>query len=127
MKSKSSYSKWTKIIGIIITAMLILFVTVDLIRELKEGSENFFNYLTNIFIRFFPYIDPIALVLIYLVGYAIVWWKQLWGSIIIIIVSILGFIFSEYGDVRFLYLFIFLVGFLYFVNWNDERKRKNDA
>jgi hypothetical protein len=63
----------------------------------------------------------------YLVGYAIVWWKKLWGSIIIIIVSIMGFVFSEYGDIRFLYVLAFLVGFLYIMNWNDERKRKNDA
>jgi hypothetical protein len=65
--------------------------------------------------------------LIYLVGYAIVWWKKLWGSIIILTVSIMGFVFSEYGDIRFMYVFAFLVGFLYIMNWKDERKRKNDA
>jgi len=127
IKSKSNFLKWTKIIGIIITAWIIFLVAVELIKELKEGIESFFNNLTNIYTHFYPYIDPNALILIYLVGYAIVWWKQLWGSIIIIIVSIFGYIFSDAGDVRFHFMLTFLVGVLYFVNWNDERKRKNDA
>ena len=63
----------------------------------------------------------------YLVGYLIVWWKKLWGSIIILTVSLMGLAFSEYGDIRFMYVFVFLVGFLYIMNWNDEKKRKNDA
>ena len=117
----------TKIIGIVITALIILAVAIDLIREHKEGSEHFVNYLTNMFIRFYSYKNPPALYMIYLVGYAIVWWKSLWGSIIIITVSIIGYIFSEYGDVRFSYILIFVVGLLYFLYWHDKRKRKNNA
>ena len=122
MKSKrSSFSKWTMIVGIITTMILIIQPVLDIPRELKESNINFFNYLlTDLFYN--SYLNPNHGVLIYLVGYAIVWWKKLWGSIIILTVSIMGFVFSEYGDIRFMYVFVFLVGFLYIMNWNEERK-----
>ena len=126
MKSQSSsFSKWTMIVGIILTMILLIQPVLDIPRELKASNGSFFNYLTNPFYN--AYLNPNHGVLIYLVGYAIVWWKKLWGSIIILAVSILGFVFSEYDDVRFMYVFVFLVGFLYIMNWYEERKRKNDA
>ena len=127
MKSKSSsLSKWTIIIGVIFTMILIIQPFFDRPRELKASNSSFFNYLlTESFYN--SYLNPNVGVLIYLVGYAFVWWKKLWGSIIILTVSIMGFIFSEYGDIRFMYVFAFLVGFLYFMNWYEERKRKNDT
>ena len=126
MKSKSSsFSKWTMIVGIIFTMILIIQPLFDLPRELKASNGNFFNYLfTDSFYN--SYLNPNVGVLIYLVGYVIVWWKKLWGSIIILAVSIMEFTSSEYGDIRFMYVFAFLVGFLYIINWNEERKRKNN-
>jgi len=88
-----------------------------------ESNGDFFNYFTSLFSN--SYLNPTAGVLLYLVGYAIAWWKKLWGSIIMLTVSILGFIFSEYDDVRIMYVFVFLVGFLYLIDWNEERKRKS--
>lgn len=125
MKSKSSsFSRWTMIVGIIFTMILIIQPLFDLPRELKASNGSFFNYLlTNSFYN--SYLNPNVGVLMYLVGYAIVWWNKLWGSIIILAVSIMGFTFSEYGGIRFLYVFVFLVGFLYFMNWYEERKRRN--
>lgn len=125
MKTKSSFSKWTMIIGIIFTMILIVQPALDLPRELKASNGNFINSLRNLF--FNSYLDPNTGVLIYLIGYAIVWWKKLWGSIIILTVSILGFAFSEYDDIRFMYVFVFVVGFLYIIDWNEERKRKYEA
>ena len=124
MKSKNSFLLMTQIIGIVITALFVYAVAIDLIREHRADSEHFFSYLTNMFIRFDSYKNPPGLYLIYLVGYAIAWWKSLWDSIIIITVSIIGYIFSEYSDVRFSYLLLFLVGFLYLVYWNEKRRRK---
>ena len=116
----------TKIVGIICTMIVIIQPGLDIPREFKESNSNFFDYLlTNLFYK--GYLNPNHGVLMYLVGYAIVWWKKLWGSIIILTVSLAGFTLSEYGDIRFMYVFVFLVGFLYIMNWNDERKRKNDA
>ena len=117
----------TKIVGIIITAWILFLVTVDVIKQLKKGIESFFNSFSDLFTRPVPYIDPNVLIWIYLLGYAIAWWKNLWGSVIILIVSIYGIIISEAGDIRFHFMLTFLVGFLYIMNWNDERKRKNDA
>jgi hypothetical protein len=126
MKSKSDTSKWAMIVGIICTMILIIQPILDIPRELKASNSNFFNYLlTDSFYN--SYLNPNTGVLMYLVGYAFVWWKKLWGSIIMLTVSIMGFAFSEYGDIRFMYVFVFLVGFIYFVSWNDERMRKKDA
>ena len=124
MKSINSFLFWTRIIGIVITMIVIMQPVLDIPRELKESNINFFNYLiSDLFYN--SYLNPNHGVLIYLIGYAIVWWKQLWGSIIIIAVSIMGLVFSEYGDIRFMYVLIFLVGFLYFLDWYDKSKRKS--
>jgi hypothetical protein len=126
MKKKDSSPLVIKIIGIIITAWIAFLVTFELIKALKRNAiESFFYDTSNI------YTDPNTLILIYLVGYAIVWWKKLWGTVIIIIVSILGIIVSQAGDVQFHFMLTqfhfmltFLVGILYFLYWNDERKKK---
>jgi len=124
MENKGCFPLITKTVGIIITAWILFLVTYELIKELNKGIESFFNNLPTLFTPSYPYFDPNALILIYLVGYAIVWWKKLWGSVIMITVSILGIIFSQAGDIQFHFMLTFLVGFLYFVNWYAERKRK---
>jgi hypothetical protein len=130
MEKKGCFPLVTKIVGIIITAWILFLVTYDVIKQLKKGIESFFNSFSDLFTRSFPYIDTNVLIWIFLVGYAIVWWKKLWGSIIMIIVSIYGIIISEAGDIRFHFMLTFLVGFLYFVlyfvNLYFERKRIND-
>jgi hypothetical protein len=131
MENKGCFPLVTKIVGIIITAWILFLVAFEVIKELNKGIESFFNSFSDLFTRRFPYIDPNVLIWIYLVGYAIAWWKKLWGSVIIIIVCIYGIIISEAGDIRFHFMLTFLVGFLYFVlyfvNRYNERKRKNDA
>ena len=122
MKKKDSLSLVAKIFGIIITAWITFLVAFELIKVFKEGDNSFF-YNDAVFTHSYPYIDPNALILIYLIGYAIVWWKKLWGAVIILIVSISGVIFSQAGDIRFHFILTFMVGFLYFVNWIDERRR----
>jgi hypothetical protein len=122
MKKKDSFPLVTKIVGIIITAWILFLVTIELIRAFKVGIESFFYDPTNILSLSHPYIDANVLILVYLVGYAIVWWKKLWGTVIILIVSILGIILSQAGDIRFHFVLTFLVGFLYFMNWKEERK-----
>ena len=121
MKSANSFLYWTRIVGIVITMIVIVQPVLDIPRELKESNINFFSYLITDFF-YNSYLNPNHGVLIYLVGYAVVWWKKLWGSIIILTVSLLGFAFSEYGDIRFMYVLIFLVGFLYFLCWYIKRK-----
>ena len=127
MEKKGCFPLVIKVVGIIITAWILFLVAFELIKELKEGFQSFFNNLPTLFTPSYPYFDPNALILIYLGGYAILWWKKLLGTVIIIIVSILGIIFSQAGDIRFHFMLTFLVGFLYFVDWYVERKRKNDA
>jgi hypothetical protein len=60
------------------------------------------------------------------VGYGIAWRKSLLGSIIIIAVSLTGYIYA-YSDERMSYVLIFLVGFFYLAYWYDGRKTKKDS
>ncbi len=121
MKKKDDLSLVTKFYGIIITAWITFLVVIELYKASKEGVGFFYN--ASVFTPSYPYIDPNALILIYLVGYAVVWWKKLWGFLIILIVSTLGIIFSQAGDIRFHFFLTFVVGFLYFLNWRGDRKR----
>lgn len=126
MKKRDSFPVVTKIVGMIITAWTVFLIALELIRDLEEGIENLFNnFITNEYTLTYPYI-PHIMILIYLVGYATVWWKKLWGSVIITVACIFGIVYAESGDDQFHFLLTLLVGFLYFVNWNDERKRKKD-
>ena len=112
----------TKIVGIVITAWILFLISIELSRDLKEGIGGLFNnFFTN---HSYPYKDPNVLIMLYLVGYAVVWWKKLWGTVIIAIASIFGIIFSEAGDIQFHFMLTFVVGFLYFLNWIFERKNK---
>lgn len=112
----------TKIVGIVITAWILFLISIELSRDLKEGIEGILNnFFTN---HSYPYKDPNVLIMVYFVGYAVVWWKKLWGTVIIAIASIFGIIFSEAGDIQFHFMLTFVVGFLYFLNWIFERKRK---
>jgi hypothetical protein len=122
MKKKDNLFLVTKVFGIIITVWIAFLVAIELIKALKEGVGSFF-YNAAVITSSYPYIDPNALILIYLAGYAIVWWKKLWGTVIILIASTLGIIFSQAGDIRFHFILTFAVGFLYFLNWMDERRR----
>ena len=128
---KGCFTLVAKTIVIIITALILFLFAVDVIKQVNKGIESFFNSFSDLFTSPFPYIDPNILILIYLVGYAITWWKKQWGTVIIIVVSIYGIIISEAGDVQFCFILTllagFLVGFLYFVDWYDKKNRKNNA
>lgn len=121
MKTKDNLSLLAKIFGAVITAWITFLVAIELIKALKDGVR--FFYGPAVFSHTYPYIDPNALILVYLVGYAVVWWKKLWGVVAILLVSTLGIIFSQAGDIRFHFILTFVVGFLYLLDWRDDRKR----
>ena len=114
----------TTIFGIVITSLIIFSVVVAIIWEIEAAGAYFFKRLTNIFR--FDLNNSILFYLIYLVGYGIAWRKSLLGSIIIIAVSITGYIYA-YSEERMSYILIFLAGFFYLAYWYDGRKTKKIA
>ncbi len=111
----------TTIIGILITLVVIYATVMIIIWEFKEGSGYIMKDLSNIFRLNLN--NSTLLYLIYLLGYAIAWWKPLRGSTIILAISILGYIFG-YREERSAYIATFLVGFFYLAYWFDSRKKK---
>lgn len=112
----------TTIFGILGSIIVIYALAMSLIWDVKDGSGHVLNDIVNR-IFWFDLKNSVLLYLIYLLGYAIAWRRFLWGSIIIIAVSILGYLFG-YSEERSGYVVTFLVGFFYLVYWINERKIK---
>jgi len=68
--------------------------------------------------------DPTGFFFTYIIGYAIIWWKPLWGAVIIMTGSLLSAVIN-FDNPGFLIFAIptFAVGILYLISWIDERKR----
>lgn len=127
MNSKSSLLKGAKIYSIIITSLMILLFGTKLIGSLIENGIGELKEIANALIHWYD--DPTAFFFSYLIGYAIVWWKPLVGSVIIIVGSILVSVINidNMGFIIFA-LLTSIVGFLYMASWYEIRKRnKNDA
>jgi hypothetical protein len=125
MNSNSSLSKATKIVGIIITSLMLLIFGTKLIGSIIENGIEEFKEIVYALTHWYD--DPTGFFFAYLIGYAIVWWKPLWGSIIIIMGSLLA-IFTNIDNMGFLIFALptFVVGILYIASWYEIRKRNND-
>lgn len=107
------------IYGIIVTSLMLLALGSKIIIKIsKEG----FEYLKEIPKVFVSWEDPTALFFTYIIGYVLVWWKPLWGSIIIIFGSILYIIISGIDGPPIFAIPTFLVGLFYLLYWNVARK-----
>ena len=125
MKSHKTLFWITTVIGILISLIVIYAFVMSIIWAVQEGSGPFLNDLANS-IFWINLKNSTLLYLIYLIGYFIALRRSLLGSIIIISVSILGYLFG-YKDERLAYVLTFLVGFLYLAYWIDGRKIKEVA
>lgn len=122
MKTKGSLFYLATIYGIVVTLLILLIfgsklagsLIKDFTGELKEIANALFNW----------YDDPTGFFLAYLTGYAVVVWKPLWGSIIIIGTSLLISVINR-DNMGFLIFAIpvFLVGIFYILYWIESKKR----
>jgi len=127
MRSKSVLSKVAIIYGIVVTLFMCLIFGTTLIGFLIENGIGELKEIAKSLIHWYD--NPTGFIFSYIIGYAIVWWKPLWGSIIIIAGSLVVLIIN-FDNVGFLIfaLLTFVVGFLYMLSWYDIRKRtKNHA
>ena len=82
-------------------------------KIIEEGS----SYLVEIPKDFLDWEDPTAFLFTYLIGYAVIWWKPLWGSIIIILASIFYVMIAGFDGPPIFAAPGFLVGLLYLIDW----------
>ncbi len=121
MKNKKNILIVARIVGIIVTLLLLLAFVPKLVGSIKEEGLAYLLEIPKAFVDWYD--NPIAFFFTYFIGYAIIWWKPLVGSLIIIVGDILFFAFniSNIGTLIFI-LPTLIVALLYILYWDSARK-----
>ena len=113
MKTKKVLKYVSRIWGIIVTSLWVLIFGVLIGEKLfEEGSKYLIEISKNLFNW---YDDPTGFFITYLIGYAIIWWKPLWGSIIIIFASTMYVIIAGFDGPPIFAIPAFSVGLFYLI------------
>lgn len=118
-KPKNKLHLITVIWGIIFTSFILLAVGSKILAGIFEDSSQYLNTLQESFT------DPVAPTLYfftYLAGYLIIWWRPLWGSIIIILMSIYYVTVAGFDGPPIFAAPGFLVGALYLADWFVKKR-----
>jgi hypothetical protein len=86
MKPDKSFFTVTKVYGIVVSGLMLLIFGGAVVKYLVEKGIGELGNLLKGCLHWYD--DPTGFFLTYLVGYALVWWKPLWGGIIIVAGSI---------------------------------------
>jgi hypothetical protein len=121
MKTKKILAYISKIYGIIITAlMVVVFVPKIFSSKGLEGMPGAFIHW---------YDDPTGFFFTYLIGYILLWWKPLVGSVFIMLGCLLFFLCNP-NNTGFLVIFFpptIMVAFFYILYWSLKTKKTKDA
>jgi hypothetical protein len=120
-KSKSNLHLLSIIWGLMFTSFILLAVGSYTIDDFIEHGSLFLNELRKDISN--P-LDPTLYFFMYIIGYAVIWWKPLWGSIIIITASIYYVSVAGFGGPLIFAAPGFLVGALYMAYWLIEGRIK---
>jgi hypothetical protein len=124
MKSKKSLYYVSLIYGVIVTLLMLLVIGARIIEEIAD--KGFVIVMKEIGVQFIEWDDPSSFFVMYIIGYAIIWWKPLWGSVIIIIGSLVFFITNINPWNLIFVLPTLLVGILYILYWSIKRKNEKN-
>ncbi len=120
MKSQKALYYISMIYGIIVTSLMLLVIGTKIIGEISE--KGIITVIKEIGVQFIRWDDPSAFFVMYIVGYIIVWWKPLWGSVVIITGSLVFFL-TNFISVNLIFVLpTLLVGLFYIIYWNIKRK-----
>ncbi len=120
-KTESILHLLSKVWGIIVTSLLSLILGVKIIDKLIEEGSSYLMEISRALVDWYD--DPTGFFFAYLIGYVIIWWKPLWGSIIIMLSSILYVIVAGIDGPPIFAIPTFLVGLFYLLYWNVARKK----
>jgi len=123
MKSISKLNLFSRIWGILVTLFMLLSVGSYIVVGIIEDSRKFFNQLSE---SFSNKADPTLYFFCYIIGYLVIWWKPLWGSIIIITASIYYVIVAGLQGPPIFAIPGFIVGALYLINWFIIRAKQTN-
>ena len=123
MKPGTSFNKVSKINGIVVTSLMILIFGGTILGGLIEKGTGELGNLFKGCLHWYD--DPTGYFFTYLVGYALVWWKQLWGGIIIIAGSIAVSVINIDNTGFLIFAFpTLLVGVFYVLGFFMHRRKK---
>ncbi len=123
-KPKSKLHLLSIIWGLIFTSFMLLVLGSKIIIAIIEDGPQFLSEIPE---SFSTWDDPIPYFITYIIGYAVIWWKPLWGSIIIILGSIFYVIMAGIDGPPIFAAPGFLVGALYLINWFVVRKNQTNV
>jgi len=92
MAIKKRFFSAKVIVGIVVTLFFVLSFVPKLVLEFVEEGLPYFREIARSFVDWHD--DPTAFVLSYLLGYILLWWKALPGSVLIILACILSVAFN---------------------------------
>jgi len=121
MKNRNVFKSISIIYGLFITFLLLLILAPKIVGKIVEKG---FPSLVEMSTSLLDWNDPGNFFLLYLIGYAILWWNPLWGSIIIISNSIFYIIISGVHGPPIFAVPAFIVGVLYLIHWILTRNRQ---
>lgn len=114
MKVKSNLHRIAVIWGILFTTFLLLSVGSKIIMAIFENPGMFVSQFQQSIID--P-IDPSLFFYTYILGYILIWWKPLWGAVIIILISIYYVAVAGFDGPPIFAAPGFVVGVLYLTDW----------
>jgi len=122
MKSNRGFSLVVMIYGIIVTALMLLIFGGTLVGDIIEKGPGEFRKIAIALVHWDD--DPTGFFFTYIIGYSIIWWKPLWGAVIIMTGSLLSVVINIHNPGFLLFAIpTCTVGILYLISWIDERKR----
>ena len=122
MVPDKSFFRIARIYGIVITALMLLVFGGKIIGEFVEKGIGELSNLARD--AFHWYDNPTGFFFTYVAGYILVWWRPLWGALIIIAGSIFVTVVNidNHGFLIFA-LPTIMVGVFYLLIWYYRRKR----
>jgi hypothetical protein len=125
MRLKEFIKYWAMIFGILITTLLLLVFVPKIIGKISDEGFSQLTRLVDIPESFSDlWSDPTAFLFIYLVGYVVIWFRPLWGSLIIIVVSIVYVIGCDSLGSLIFAVPTLIVGLSYLLYWILTRKTR---
>ena len=124
MKNSNTSSTITLVLGVVITALMVLLFGGKLIGAFMDNGWSQFSATAKNCLNWYD--EPTGFFFTFLIGYALVWKKQLWGSVIIMLGSILA-TFVNIDNLGWLMFTLptFAVGLAYFMDWRKEHTSTN--
>jgi hypothetical protein len=120
-RKAETFTKYLSLVyGIVLTIFMVIVFVPKIIGKFIEDGISFFMEIIESFIS---WDNPTPFFFTYIIGYAIIWWKPLWGSIIIIFGSIFYIIKSGTDGPLIFASPAFMLGILYLLHYFLAKKQ----